>query len=77
MTTPVDMKGYSFHVGCKIVRAVGGNTPCLEICTVTEIKNGSIYLDGRTQPIRFPKRLLIIEQDPLYKMVKNHDSGNS
>ena len=77
MTTPVDMHGYSFHVGCKIVRPVGSTTPYLEICTVTEIKNGSIYLNGRTQPIRFPNRLLIIEQDPLYKMVKNHDSGNS
>lgn len=67
----VDMKGFTFHEGCKIVRAVGDGA--LSICTVTSIKDGKIYLDDSTIAIRYPKRLLIIEQDPLYRMVKNYE----
>jgi len=66
-----DMKGFTFHVGCKIVRAVGDGM--LSICTVTRIEDGKIYLDNSKIAIRYPKRLLIIEQDPLYRMVKKYD----
>jgi hypothetical protein len=68
-----DMKGFAFHVGCKIVRAVGDGM--LSICTVTRIENDKLYLDNSKIAIRYPKRLLIIEQDPLYRMVKNYEEN--
>jgi hypothetical protein len=68
-----DMKGFTFHVGCKIVRAVGDGM--LSICTVTRIDDGKIYLDNSKIAIRYPKRLLIIEQDPLYRMVKQYEEN--
>lgn len=77
MTTPTDMKGFAFNEGCKVVRAViSGQSPKLAICEVTKIENGKIYLDGSKKAINFPKRLLIIEQDPLYRMVKNYNVEN-
>ena len=73
-----DMKGFAFNVGCKVARAVmWGKSPKLDICEVTRIEDGKIYLDDSKQAIRYPDRLLIIEQDPLYKMVKEYDSANN
>jgi hypothetical protein len=72
-----DMKGFAFNEGCKVARAVlWGKSPMLDICTVTKIKDGKIYLDDSKQAMRFPERLLIIEQDPLYRMVKKYDVEN-
>ena len=69
-----DMKGFAFNEGCKVARAVlWGKSPMLDICTVTKIKDGKIYLDDSKQAMRFPERLLIIEQDPLYRMIKQYD----
>lgn len=69
-----DMKGFAFTEGCKVVRAVlWGKSPKLDICTVTKINDGKLYLDDSKQAMRFPERLLIIEQDPLYRMVKQYD----
>jgi hypothetical protein len=69
-----DMKGFAFNEGCKVARAVlWGKSPMLDICTVTKIKDGKVYLDDSKQAMRFPERLLIIEQDPLYRMVKKYD----
>jgi hypothetical protein len=69
-----DMKGFAFNEGCKVARAVlWGKSPMLDICTVTKIKDGKIYHDDSKQAMRFPERLLIIEQDPLYRMVKKYD----
>ena len=69
-----DMKGFAFNEGCKVARAVlWGKSPMLDICTVTKIKDGKIYLDDSKQAMKFPERLLIIEQDPLYRMVKQYD----
>lgn len=69
-----DMKGFAFNEGCKVARAVlWGKSPKLDICTVTKIKDGKLYLDDSKQAMRFPERLLIIEQDPLYRMVKQYD----
>lgn len=72
-----DMKGFAFNEGCKVARAVlWGKSPKLDICTVTKIKDGKLYLDDSKQAMRFPERLLIIEQDPLYRMVKQYDVEN-
>lgn len=73
MTTPVDMKGFALTEGCTVARAImSGQSPQLVLCKVTKISEGRIYLDDSKQPIKFPKRLLIIEQDPLYRMVKKY-----
>jgi hypothetical protein len=71
-----DMKGFAFNEGCKVARAVlWGKSPMLDICTVTKIKDDKIYLDDSKQAMRFPERLLIIEQDPLYRMVKTYEEN--
>lgn len=67
----VDKRGNCFHEGCVIVRGIGDGH--LEICKVTRIEDGKLYLNNSKVPIRYPKRLVIIEQDPLYKMVKNYN----
>jgi hypothetical protein len=71
-----DMKGYAFSIGCKVARAaIYGKSPMINICEVTAIKDGRLYLDHSKQPIKFPERLLIIEQDPLYRMVKDFEES--
>jgi hypothetical protein len=74
-----DKLGYAFTEGCKVARAVsrGRSSVDLDICTVTRIENGKIYLDDSKAAIKFPSRLLIIEQDPLYRMVKNYKNETS
>lgn len=70
------MKGFAFNEGCKVARAVVyGKSPMIDICKVTKIADNKIYLDDSKQAIRFPDRLLIIEQDPLYRLVKNHEKN--
>lgn len=68
-----DVQGFTFTVGCKVARAViWGNSPRLEICTVTKIEGGKLYLDNSKQAIRALDRLVIIEHDPLIKLVDEH-----
>lgn len=72
-----DMHGFAFNEGCKVARAVlWGKSPMIEICEVTQIKNGKLYLDNSKQPMKFPERLLIVEQDKLYRMMKQHENAN-
>ena len=72
-----DMNGFAFNEGCKVARAViWGKSPMIEICEVTKIKDGRLYLDDSKQHIRFPERLLIVEQDKLYRMMKQHEVEN-
>lgn len=71
-----DKLGFAFNEGCKVARAVMiGKSPVIDICKVTAIKDGKLYLDNSKQHIRFPERLLIIEQDPLYRMLKQHEDN--
>ena len=71
-----DKFGFAFNEGCKVARAVMyGKSPMIDICEVTRIEDGKLYLDGSKQAMRFPERLLIIEQDPLYRMVKNYQKA--
>lgn len=71
-----DMHGFAFNEGCKVARAVMyGKSPMIDICVVTRIENLKLYLDGSKQAIKFPERLLIIEQDALYRMVKNYEKS--
>ena len=69
-----DMKGFAFNEGCTVARAtLWGKSPRIEICKVTRIEDGKLYLDDSKQPIRYPERLLIIEQDALYRMMKTYE----
>lgn len=74
-----DKLGFAFTEGCKVARAVsrGRSSVDLDICTVTRIENGKLYLDDSKVAIKYPGRLLIIEQDPLYRMVKNYKNETS
>jgi len=54
-----------------------GNSPMITICEVTSIVGKSLYLDKSKQPIRLPKRLLIIEQDPLIKILHDYDKDDT
>lgn len=70
----MDKFGFSFHVGCKVLRPVMfGKSPMIDLCEVTRIDNGKIYLDNSKQAMRYPERLVIWEQDPLYRMLKHHE----
>ena len=69
-----DVQGFTFTVGCRVARAViWGNSPRLEICTVTKIDGGKLYLDNSKQAIRALDRLVIIEHDPLIKLIDEHE----
>lgn len=71
-----DMKGFAFNEGCKVARAVMyGKSPMIDICEVTRIENGKLYLDNSKQAMRFPERLLIVEQDKLYRLLKQHEDA--
>jgi hypothetical protein len=73
-----DKLGYAFNEGCKVARAViYGRSADIQICTVTKIQDGKLYLDDSKQAFRYPSRLVIIEQDPLYRMVKNYDNKDT
>ncbi len=66
-----DKLGYTFTVGCRVVRAI--EIGVLDISTVTAITNSNLYLNDSKVPIRHPKRLLIINHDPLTKMMDDHN----
>jgi hypothetical protein len=69
----VDLHGYTFTLGCKVARAVlYGKSPMIDICKVTKITDSKLYLDSSKVPIKFPERLLIIDHDPLVKMINDH-----
>lgn len=71
------MKGFDFQEGCEVARAImSGKSPLITICTVTKIENGKMYLDHSKQAMKYPNRLLIIEQDALYRMVKKYELDN-
>lgn len=56
-----DLQGFYFWkdclVACPVIR---DNTAYIEICIVTRIEDDKIYLDGGSQPIQYPERLLIV-----------------
>jgi hypothetical protein len=73
-----DMMGFDFTEGDKVARAVmWGKSPMLEICTVTKIKDGKIYLNESKQYMRFPERLLIIEQEEIGRMMKHYEMSKA
>jgi hypothetical protein len=69
-----DLMGFSFTLGCTVARPVlFGKSPVIEICKVTRIENGKLYLDNSKVAMKIPNRLLIIEHDPLVKLIDDHN----
>ena len=63
----------TFHEGCQVLRPVmWGKSPMIELCKVTRIDGSKLYLDDSKQPIRFPERLVIWEQDKLFRMIDQY-----
>ncbi|MCI4438130.1 MAG: hypothetical protein JHC33_15090 [Ignisphaera sp.] len=63
-TDLVDMLGREFTVGDNVVRATtSGRASSIEIVEVTKIWNGRVYVGGSKQPVNFPGRLLIVNQE--------------
>ncbi len=62
--------GFSFTLGCTVARPVLiGKSPVIEICKVTRLENNKLYLDNSKVAMKIPSRLLIIEHDPLVKLM--------
>ena len=78
MSKLVDMRGDVIHEKYKVARAmVSGSSGYIDICTVTKIVDGRMYLDDSKQPIRFANRLLIIEKDPLIEMMEKYEKSKA
>lgn len=59
---PKDMQGVELAVGQKVARAVILNhSPFINVCTVTKLADGKVYLDNSPRAIRVPERLLILK----------------
>jgi len=69
-----DLLGFSFTLGCTVARPVlFGKSPVIEICTVTRLEGNKLYLDNSKVAMKIPSRLLIIEHDPLVKLMDEHN----
>jgi hypothetical protein len=73
-----DMKGFTFTVGDEVARPVlWGKTPRIELCKVTKIQDGKLYLDESKQAMKFPERLLIIEGEPVSRMMQKYEMNKA
>ena len=73
-----DMKGFTFNVGDEVARPVlYGKSPHIELCRVTKIQDGKLYLDESKQAMRFPERLLITEQEDLTRMMQKYEMNKA
>ena len=73
-----DMKGFTFSVGDEVARPVlWGKSPHIELCKVTRIENGKLYLDDSKQAMRFPERLLITEQEEVSRMMQKYEMSKA
>lgn len=70
MSKLVDMQGTAFHEGCKVARVI--DVGYIQICVVTKIAEGQLYLDNSKRAIQYPDRLLIIERDPLIELIDDY-----
>jgi hypothetical protein len=73
-----DMKGFTFNVGDEVARPVlYGKSPHIEFCKVTRIQDGKLYLDDSKQAMRFPERLLIVEAEPVTRMMQKYEMNKA
>ena len=74
----LDLQGNSFQEGDKVARAaVNGSSGYIVLCKVTKIEAGKMYLDNSKQHIRYPNRLLIVETEPLTKLMKQYEKSKA
>lgn len=58
-----DMRGRNFQVGDKVARAsIVGRSGEVEIVEVTRIEDGKMYMGGSKVAVRFPSRMLIVNE---------------
>lgn len=58
---PHDVVGQAICEGSTVVRAViRGNSPAMEVCTVTKVENGKVYLDNSPRAVIYTDRLCVI-----------------
>lgn len=58
-----DARGLEFKVGQQVARAAKFyrmDGLYVQICEVTRVKDGKVYLDNSVRPMTFPERLAII-----------------
>jgi hypothetical protein len=73
-----DMKGFTFNLGDEVARPVlWGKSPHIELCKVTRIQDGKLYLDESKQAMRFPERLLIVEGEPVTRMMQKYEMNKA
>lgn len=70
----VDMLGKQFQIGDIIVRPVTSNrSGNLQIATITDIRDGKLYLSGSKMAINYPSRLLIINDEMKVRLESKDD----
>lgn len=58
-----DMRGRTYAVGDKVARArVSDRSGAVEIVEVTRIEDGKMYMGGSKVAVRFPNRMLIVNE---------------
>lgn len=61
--SPVDARGIVFEVGQTVARAAklgAVDGVYCQICEVTKVADGKVYLDGSAQALKYPGRVAII-----------------
>lgn len=60
-TDAKDKLGRKFKIGDQVARATSsGRAVNLDICEVTRLEDGKVYLDNSKAHVHFPVRLLIV-----------------
>jgi hypothetical protein len=60
---PLDVLGVAINVGDTVVRGIELNksgSVALEVRKVSKVKDGKVWLDSSTTPVKFPERLAIV-----------------
>lgn len=63
---PADTQGVEFKVGQKVAKAAKyfqTDGLHIQVMLVTKVNGEKVYLNGGTQPLRFPERVAIIQGD--------------
>jgi hypothetical protein len=70
------MLGNPIIDGAKVARAINnGGMAYIKVCTAN-IRYNKVYIDGSKQPLAYPERLLVLNPDVLYSMIKNYEGEN-
>lgn len=60
---PQDLIGQVIQIGSQVARSVTNRrSAVLALQDVTDIRDGKVYLDGSSVPVRYTNRLLVIDK---------------